>query len=208
MSRFGGESGHCPHCGTFVRFQQQHSGNATDSAGASIGTVLATVCPYCERIVVFVIRNEGDFDSFPPVGDVIEAGTPHTAYRHVRRLLEQADERIWIADPYLDRTIFDLLSNVDPRIEVRVLTRGAHLPRDLAKELQLFNQEGSRTCQVRDGLDDQHDRYVLTDDVCYVSGASLKDVGKRESVLVRVQELAEEIISRFDQRWNLARPVS
>ena len=139
--------------------------------------------------------------------NVIPAGMPHSAYALLRDLVEGAQQRIWIADPWMDRTIFALLSNADLKVNLRLLTRKANLPGDFPNELTLFVKQGSRDCEAQDGLGDQHDRYLIVDDRTFITGASLKDLGKKESVVTELRDVKDAIVSSFESRWSSGTPL-
>ena len=60
---------------------------------------------------------------------LIEPGTPHSAYVFLRDIVEAASRLVFLVDPYVDRTLFSLLSNVAARVEIRILTRPQNVPR-------------------------------------------------------------------------------
>jgi hypothetical protein len=71
-----------------------------------------------------------------------------------------------------------------------------------------FNQERGGTCEARVGLDDQHDRYLVIDTRAFLSGASFKDLGKRESVITETVELRDAIVTVFERRWASAQVIA
>ena len=38
--------------------------------------------------------------------------------------------------------------------------------------------------------DEFHDRFIFVDDVCYFSGASFKDLGSHESIMMRLHDFS------------------
>jgi hypothetical protein len=57
-----------------------------------------------------------------------------------------------------------------------------------------------------------HDRFVLTDDDLILIGHGLKDLGARDSFLIRlpneyVTGITEEITRAFDDQWSHATPI-
>jgi hypothetical protein len=135
-------------------------------------------------------------------GVLVAAGTPHAAYVLLRELVAGAQRRIWLVDAYMDETIFALLSNAGRAVEIRLLTRKRPRPADFAHEYRLFVEQHSGTCECRTGLEDLHDRYLVIDDRAFHSGASFKDLGRKESLLTEVVGLSEQIISSADSKWK------
>ena len=59
---------------------------------------------------------------------------------------------------------------------------------------------------------DLHDRYVLTDEELVILGHGLKDIGKKESFIIRLGkdvcgDLIETLSQSFDGRWNASTPL-
>lgn len=53
------------------------------------------------------------------------AGTDHDAFVEIRDILKAARKRIWIVDSWVDETMWALLKNLSPGVEVRILTSNA-----------------------------------------------------------------------------------
>jgi hypothetical protein len=130
--------------------------------------------------------------------------TPHSAYVLLREIVEGASQGMLIIDPYVDRSLFPLLSNVKRSIGVRILTRRQNVPTDFAEEAERFVGESGVSIQVRVGLDDFHDRFLVVDDRLFLSGASFKDLGKKGSVITEIADIKPDILCQLEQRWNSA----
>jgi len=138
---------------------------------------------------------------------LVLAGTPHSAYVKLRDSLKEARERVLVVDRYLDSTIFPLLKNLAPGVSVRLLTISGKLPADFALELSLFSAERSDLrIAVRCGLTDFHDRFLVVDDKVYFSGASFKHLGRKVSVIARLEDTAGRVLSELEERWQSAHP--
>src|SRR5207249_4848538 len=94
---------------------------------------------------------------------LIQPGTPHSAYVKLRDIVESASRSLMLIDPYVDRTLFVLLANTQPGVNVRILTRKANLPGDFLLEAGKFKQQYAGSLEVRHGLTDLHDRFLLAD---------------------------------------------
>jgi hypothetical protein len=138
---------------------------------------------------------------------LVQPGTPHSAYVLLRDIIEEASRSILLVDPYVDRSLLPLLSNVKPSVEVRILTRHENLPADFAEELGRFRQEKGLRIEARCGLQDFHDRFLVIDGRSFFSGASFKDLGKKGSVVIELKDIADQVITALGQRWDSAKPV-
>ncbi len=135
---------------------------------------------------------------------LIEPGTPHSAYVFLRDIVEGASRRVFLVDPYVDRTLFSLLSNVAASVEIRILTRLRNVPADFVTEAGKFAQQSGAQLECRVGLADFHDRFLAIDDRLFFSGASLKDLGKKGSVVGEIQDIKDQIVKRLEKMWQSA----
>jgi len=142
------------------------------------------------------------------VEHLIEPGTQHTAYVLLRDIVESASRLVFLVDPYVDRTLFSLLSNVASGADVRILTRQGNVPSDFAAEAAKFGQQHKCKLQCRDGLNDFHDRFLIVDDRLFYSGASFKDLGKKESLVGEIEDIRSEIMNGLETRWKSATPLT
>ena len=131
----------------------------------------------------------------------IPAGREHDAYTAIRNIVEQAMESLTIVDPYIDRTLFQLLANVKPEVAIRVLTRSA--PPDFDLELDKFGKQGHKI-EARRGISDLHDRFILLDGRCFHLGASIKDAGSRGFMIQELEDHVNvnSIQQNIDAAWN------
>ena len=137
----------------------------------------------------------------------IPAGREHDAYTTIRNIVEQAMESLTIVDPYIDRTLFQLLANVKPEVQIRVLTRSA--PPDFDLELDKFGKQGHKI-EARRGITDFHDRFILPDGRCFHLGASIKDAGSRGFMIQEIEDHANvnSIRQNMEAAWNGVADVS
>jgi hypothetical protein len=130
----------------------------------------------------------------------------HEAYVKIRDIVKKANTTLLIADPYVDSALFQLLSNVDTRVQMEVLTRNT--PSDFALELQKFRNEG-RNIEARGGSTLLHDRFILVDAECYHLGASIKDAGLKGFAISLMEDRAvvEAIRKVVQDAWEGADPL-
>ncbi len=139
-----------------------------------------------------------------PDEHLIEPGTPHSAYVFLRDIVEPASRLVFAVDPYVDRSLFSLLSNVAASVEIRILTRQQNAPADFVIEASKFVQQIGANLDCRAGLNDFHDRFLVVDNRLFFSGASFKDLGKKASVVAEVQDIKARTLAELETRWNSA----
>ena len=111
---------------------------------------------------------------------IYPGGTPYDAYKDIRDELTAATRKLIIVDPYVDSTLFNMLENVQPGVEIQVLTRKMQGDFQLAgqkfKEQREKAQQGTLEVRKSGKL---HDRFVFADDKFFHLGASIKDAGTK-----------------------------
>jgi len=142
-----------------------------------------------------------------PNEEMIAAQSPHSAYVVIRDIVEEAKQSITLVDPYVDRTLFPLLSNVGVGVTLRILTRARTVPTDFPLEAAKFSEEHQVPTEVRCGLDDSHDRFLVVDGRLYFSGASFKQLGEKLSVVASITTQAKELSEEIENRWAAASKV-
>jgi hypothetical protein len=139
----------------------------------------------------------------------IDGGRPHTARQHLGDLLALLTGVVRISDPYYGMRTLETLDHLPAKAEIRFLTsktneaqlkvRGAF--HDFAKERK--NVEFRLLAPPHD----LHDRYVLAPDSLLLIGHGLKDIGGKESFVVRLDrslapDLLDDLTHSFDKKWN------
>ena len=133
-------------------------------------------------------------------------GATHDAYVKIREILRIANSTVTIVDPYIDESIFQMLTSVQqPRLSVKLLT--SKLPPDFALEAQKFTtQHSDISLEVR-RTKEFHDRFIILDDSqCYHVGASIKDAGNKVFMISQVQDQknVDALLQEHEQSWNAA----
>jgi hypothetical protein len=135
------------------------------------------------------------------------AGSDHEAYVQIRKIIETARTEIRIVDPYVDHTLWTLLTNVPPGTPVYVLTQ--NMNGDFLLEAQKFaKQHGSRV-EVR-STRSFHDRFVVIDgSQCWHLGASIKDAGAKAFLISEIQSdaIRKATISVIESEWQSSTPL-
>jgi hypothetical protein len=166
----------------------------------------------------YASRREYTWDAFRPLlaGADDEApvereaffvkGSDHDAYVHIRAILHLAKTELFVIDPYMDGSIYQVLGTLTPaNMSIQILT--SKVPSDFALEGQKFaKQHPGFTLHLRK-TKDFHDRFVIIDrSKCYLLGASIKDAGNKGFTIVPLEEpaLIQFIINHADQVWTSA----
>ena len=135
-------------------------------------------------------------------------GSDHDAYVHIRAILQSAKSDLFLIDPYMDGSIYELLGTLTPPMIVSILT--SKCPSDFALETKKFTkQHPSFRVDVRTTRD-FHDRFIILDRAkCYLLGASIKDAGNKGFTVVPLQEptIVRFILEHASQVWALAVPL-
>jgi hypothetical protein len=138
----------------------------------------------------------------------IESGFPRTARVTLGEMLAGLAGLVRICDPYYGVRTLDSLDHVPKACAVRFLTAktnesGAKVQRAIA---DFVKERPSTEFRIAANPRDLHDRYVVTSDTLLILGHGLKDIGGKESFIIRLgrdlsADLIDEITKAFDVRW-------
>lgn len=139
----------------------------------------------------------------------IEAGKPHTAHDELSSFFEKLQGCVRVCDPYYGVASLYRLALLQNCRSVLFLTKTpdsherSFLPASLREYKVEHPEVEFRQCQGRE----VHDRFVLAEDELILLGHGLKDIGKKESFVVKInKELAGDVIdcvrASFDDKWN------
>jgi len=141
----------------------------------------------------------------------IESGRPHTARQHLAELLAGLSGTARICDPYFGLRTLETIDYIPSKTAIRFLTSKTN--ESLLKTRGAFHdfskQRKNTEFGVRPPPHDLHDRYVPTDNSLLLGGHGLKDIGGRESFVIRVEksfapDLLESLAKSFDAKWSSA----
>jgi hypothetical protein len=141
----------------------------------------------------------------------IQAGTPRTAYLDLGDILRGLNCEVSICDPYYgigSLLRIDLLVHCK---KVRFLTRQADSKDGsiIDRALKEFVSEHPNVEFRKLGSTDIHDRYILADDEIILLGHGLKDIGTKESFVIRLTremcaDLIDTVKESFEAKWATA----
>jgi hypothetical protein len=174
-----------------------------------------------ESLATYASRREYIWNAFRPLlaGVDDEAGiaremffvkgSDHDAYVHIRSILQTAKAELFIIDPYMDGTIFQLLGTLaSVTMTVRILT--SKCPTDFSLEATKFMKQHPGFRVEGRTTRDFHDRFIILDNTwCYLLGASIKDAGNKGFTVVPLQEptIVRFILDHANQVWASATPL-
>jgi hypothetical protein len=134
---------------------------------------------------------------------------PTQAFSATRKLVDiigglRGDLRY--CDPYVGSRTLDFLSDCKASQSIKLLTVTIHNSAAFKADLSAFQRERRGFLEVRvlpQGY--LHDRYIIHNDGMLLLGASLKDVGKKQSFVVAVgSDVAQSAATAFDGHWQAA----
>jgi len=135
------------------------------------------------------------------------AGSEHDAYVQIRSIVRQATAEIFIVDPWIDGTLWPLLTNIPGSCKVRIL--GEHLKGDFALEANRFVIQHGTSVEIRKTYN-YHDRFIFLDGKrCFHLGASIKDAGSKAFALSEFERAQIIALTLADAQaeWARATPV-
>jgi hypothetical protein len=162
------------------------------------------------RVLIGVwIREIDEFDTpRHPVEQYIAPGSQFTAYVLLKDTIDGAAASITLVDPYIGKGTLQPFVSLVETVSVRVLT--VNPSRDFEHALGLFRQQWGGSIEARLGPKELHDRFLLVDDKLFFSGASLKDLGRKGSVIaeIRTEAIKKAVRKDIEAWWKSAQPIA
>lgn len=123
---------------------------------------------------------------------IIYEGCIYDSYSLLLDILNEAYEEIIIVDNYANKELLDILKNINKKIYV--------ISKNLDNILiNKYSKQYSNVTFINNDL--FHDRYIILDrKTVYVSGMSLKDLGKKYSYMYKMNEkiFINDLVSRIE----------
>lgn len=139
-----------------------------------------------------ILKLEEQFNKFSSKRNtIIYEGKIYDAYSVMLDIFNEAKGEIIIVDNYVNKELLDILREVDKKI----IVISNNMNNELIKK---YKSQYDNTQFVSDNP--FHDRYIILDrKEVYVSGMSLKDVGKKYSYINKIEEsiFINELIKRI-----------
>ena len=140
-----------------------------------------------------ILKLEESFDKMSSKQtSIIYDGKIYDAYSILIDILNSAKEEIIIIDNYANKDLLDMLRSINKNIIILSKNLDSIL-------LKKYNSQYNNISFINNNP--LHDRYIILDrkDV-YVSGMSLKDIGKKYSYIYKINEelFIDELLKRVD----------
>jgi hypothetical protein len=132
-----------------------------------------------------------------------------TGIRAVEDLLSGLTGDLSVCDTYVDSRTLDYLARCSSASSIRLLTENVQDSTRFKRDLAAFAKEHAYPLEVRIAAAGQfHDRYVLYPAGMYLLGSSLKDIGKKQSIVVALPpDFSREMGKAFGRLWVTAKKI-
>lgn len=136
----------------------------------------------------------------------IEPSKALSSIRTVEDILRPLSGEIRICDAYVDGRTLDYVASIEKPLRIRLLTENIQNSSRFRRDLAAFERERAIPIEARLCSPGQlHDRYILHTEGMLLVGASLKDIGKKQSMIIALpSSLAHELERAFERRWSTA----
>lgn len=135
---------------------------------------------------------------------VVNKKGTHSFDKFLRRTFAEAKKQVFIADSYVDGTIFDTVLDTIPQTTTIKLVY-AHDSGNFAQRSARFSRQYQQfLARKYKGL---HDRFMIVDETGYVLGPSIKDAAFRYPALVVIlgQKESRSLQAFFNSLWAKAK---
>ena len=133
-----------------------------------------------------ILKLEESFDKLnkkEKINAIFYKGQIYDAYSLLIDIFKEAKKEIIIIDNYADKSILDMITNLN--VEVTIVTRKFNLLKDI--DIKKYNRQYHNLKVIYSGK--FHDRFVILDKkVLYHSGASFKDLGNKCFAINKIED--------------------
>jgi hypothetical protein len=128
-----------------------------------------------------------------------------TSIRTMENIFETLEGEICICDPYFSGNTLDYIVQCKCAAGVRLLTENVQDSGRAKRDVNAF-KEHQIPLEIRVSQKGKlHDRYILHKDGMLLIGTSIKDIGKKQSIVVQIStSFAAEMSKAFDREWGRA----
>jgi hypothetical protein len=139
---------------------------------------------------------------------LIESGKVFSGKKLLQEILiPNLRSDIKICDPYCGTRLLDLFSEIKQNCKISLLTQTIEHKEQFKRELKDFLKEFSQIkieVKIFSGSI-LHDRYIISNGNCWSIGTSLKDLGKKDAIITRLDDEVRYAIEEiFEKRWQNA----
>ena len=127
----------------------------------------------------------------PTTEQIFATGCIWDAWQYVSALVKSAKSRIVLIDNFVDERVLTLLSKRADGVAATIHTR---YNQQFLLDLEKFNKQYPEIASIQIPHK-HHDRFLIIDDVVYLLGASVKDMGTGLCAITKLVTTPEEIIA-------------
>ena len=139
---------------------------------------------------------------------IIQPDKPFTGQRALTKIIEESQGFLWVMDTYVDVKTLDLLHEAPKGTSIRLLTCNTG---GVDKENRFLRACKSLKVE-RPGFEIRkcdskliHDRFILTKDKGWLVGSSLKDIGKKLTMITEMSAKSlKQMRGHFEEIWKKA----
>ena len=141
---------------------------------------------------------------------VFSDGKQYDAYEAIKDIITTAIKKLIIVDTWVDSTLFPLLGNAQPKVQIQILTQNMigdfMLAGQKFKEQREKAQQGTLTVRKSSKF---HDRFIVVDDKVFHLGASIKDAGDKMFAMSEIEspEIKNKLSETISSYWDKAQIV-
>ena len=118
-------------------------------------------------------------------GKLVYEGNIYSAYSFIRDLFIKAKNKLIIIDGYVDKSVLDMLDDIN--VEILIYTYPSALIKDI--DIKKFSIDHKLNIIKQNIV---HSRFIIIDDEIYQISESIKDIGKKRFVAIRVDFIKVE----------------
>ncbi len=135
---------------------------------------------------------------------LIKSGQNFTAIKRLEEFLakEVDSENLLLCDAYVSAsTLFPFLVLTPKLKSIKILTMNIQDHDKFRDYKNRMQRETSIVIEVKVSAK-IHDRYLISGDKCWSFGASLKDLGNKDTIIREISEVIGSMKETFSERWN------
>jgi hypothetical protein len=136
----------------------------------------------------------------------IDPAKAFSAVRQVEVILGGLSGDLEFCDTYVDRRTLDFLASCTKATSIKLLTENVQGDKTFRADLAAFNCQHNDMIEVRVMPQGHlHDRYIAHSQGMLLIGGSLKDLGKKQSMVVTLgEDVAKAVSTAFRKNWSNA----
>ena len=136
---------------------------------------------------------------------IFKAGKVYAAKIQFEQFLEEEvlpTNQLFIVDSYVSGDLFKFLYTTFSKVKkLRILTDTVFNSKRFLEDLVAFEKEGKIEIEVKT-TKNIHDRFIISDNRAWSIGTSIKDIGKKDSVISDQFSIRDTLLELLNERWN------